>query len=319
MNKPFYIDVTLRDGGHQVNFDWDMSYVEDHFHTVAKIKNLTFIELGYWKQTSKSSKDFYHLNEEILKKLCNIEVECRFSIMVDYHYCSHNLEDYPKKEDFPKLDLIRICSRSQDVNEAVKFAAALKEYTGLKTSLNFFNITNYTEDMIIDAVNKGVRANADFIYFADTHGALDLLKEKEKYKNFLNIIRENGIHPGIHLHDHSGKAYLNYRIGLELGFESFDYSLLGMGKGVGNLKMEYVVDNDVSAYLMDLANKYEELLQMPNGVFGLITSNTSSTDYYSNEARKLGLKPTDLYKYLTEADALTRDVFDPDFLKKKTK
>ena len=55
-----------------------------------------------------------------------------------------------------------------------------------------------------------------------------------------------------HLHDHSGKAYLNYRLLPMIGFGSTDVSLSGMGKGDGNLKLEYAVDPSENPLIFDL-------------------------------------------------------------------
>ena len=61
------------------------------------------------------------------------------------------------------------------------------------------------------ACKTAADSNADFMYFADTHGGLDLGKNLEMFKQFTKIIKEIGMIPGLHLHDHSGKAYFNYR------------------------------------------------------------------------------------------------------------
>ena len=80
-----FIDVTLRDGGHQVKFDWTDDFVDSHIKTIIESPTINFIELGYWKQTAKSTNKFYDLNEKHLRdiserlKLDNFN---RFSIMV---------------------------------------------------------------------------------------------------------------------------------------------------------------------------------------------------------------------------------------------
>jgi len=65
-SKMNFIDVTLRDGGHQVRFDWPDDFVDSHISTVIQSPTINFIELGYWKQTSKSINKFYDLNEKHL-------------------------------------------------------------------------------------------------------------------------------------------------------------------------------------------------------------------------------------------------------------
>ena len=47
------IDVTLRDGGHVREFNWPIKFAQDHYKSLCNIPEIKFIELGYWKQTSK--------------------------------------------------------------------------------------------------------------------------------------------------------------------------------------------------------------------------------------------------------------------------
>ena len=121
------------------------------------------------------------------------------------------------------------------------------------------------------------------------------------------MIKNNGMIPGLHLHDHSGKAYLNYCIGMDLGFGSFDCSLGGMGKGVGNLKMEHIVNPLENLELFDLLNS-EKLLRMPSLIPGLITSALSATDYYAVMSEKLSIKPS-IFAIFTDRSRCTESIF----------
>ena len=64
----------------------------------------------------------------------------------------------------------------------------------------------------------------------------------EMFKQYTKLIKQIGMIPGLHLHDHSGKAYFNYRNLQSAGFDSTDVSLGGLGKGLGNLRLEHVFD-----------------------------------------------------------------------------
>ena len=46
------IDVTLRDGGFVTNFDWPIQFAKDYYNTLSEINSISYIELGYWKQTN---------------------------------------------------------------------------------------------------------------------------------------------------------------------------------------------------------------------------------------------------------------------------
>ena len=229
-----FIDVTLRDGGHQNGFSWPIEFVERYLHSINSFQDIDFVELGYWKQTGKFDGPFYSIDEQLLATVCQMSNK-KLSVMVDYHYCSHDVEDYPSNANFPELGLIRVCLRKEDVGKGCRFAKELKKYTNCELSVNFFNVTNYEEKDLASACDAAAEANADFVYFADTHGGLDLADNLEIFQRFTKVIKETGMIPGLHLHDHSGKAYFNYRNLGNAGFGATDASLRGVGKGLGTV------------------------------------------------------------------------------------
>ena len=48
-----YIDVTLRDGGHQHGFNWPLEFVKRYLESLNLFPEIEFVELGYWKQSDK--------------------------------------------------------------------------------------------------------------------------------------------------------------------------------------------------------------------------------------------------------------------------
>ncbi len=64
------IDVTLRDGGHQVKFDWSDNFVDSHITALINTPSINFIEMGYWKQTAKYNNKFYNLNGKSSTRYC---------------------------------------------------------------------------------------------------------------------------------------------------------------------------------------------------------------------------------------------------------
>ena len=65
-----FIDVTLRDGGHQHGFNWPLEFVKRYLESINSFQEVEFIELGYWKQSGKFDGPFYSLEENLLSKIC---------------------------------------------------------------------------------------------------------------------------------------------------------------------------------------------------------------------------------------------------------
>ena len=308
-----YIDVTLRDGGHQHGFNWPLEFVKRYLESLNLFPEIEFVELGYWKQSDKFDGPFYTMDEKLLSSICKMTKK-KLSIMVDYHYCSHNVEDFPNNLNFKELGLIRVCLRKEDIEEGCRFVKELKKYAKCKLSLNFFNITNYGEDDLAFACKTAVDANADFMYFADTHGGLDLGKNLEMFKRYTKLIKQIGMISGLHLHDHSGKAYFNYRNLENAGFDSTDVSLGGLGKGLGNLRLEHVFDLRGRESILDYLIKDKDLFKMPTGPYGVLTARDSITDHYAVEAENLELLPSQFASRLKGISGFSKDNYDRNIL-----
>lgn len=312
------IDVTLRDGGHQTDFNWSDDFLGKYLPVVSKIEEVDYVELGYWSQTAKSRNRFYNMGPSDLEKFVSMGLTKPASIMLDYHYCSHDFADYISDAFISHVALVRLCSRREDIKEAVRFCRNLIDKVNVKLSLNFFNITNYSKEEIEYCIENGKDAGATFLYFADTHGALDLHRDGNIFSDYADMIKDNEMIPGLHLHDHSGKAYMNYRLGIDLGFQSFDCSVGGMGKGVGNLKMEHVINPLANLDLLDFLEE-ERLLRMPALIPGLVTSALSATDYYAVRAKNLGIKSSVLCNLLKAKSSSERDIFNESILAESQK
>tara|TARA_Y100000991_G_C21948177_1_gene338438 strand:- start:438 stop:1379 length:942 start_codon:yes stop_codon:yes gene_type:complete len=308
-----YIDVTLRDGGHQHGFHWPLGFVERYLTSVESFHEIQFVELGYWKQSGKFDGPFYSIDEDLLLSICKMTKK-NLSIMVDYHYCSHNVEDFPRNVDFRELGLIRVCLRKEDIEEGCKFVSELKKYTNCKLSINFFNITNYKKEELAFACEAATTSKADFMYFADTHGGLDLEKNIEMFKEFTKLIKQIGMIPGLHLHDHSGKAYFNYRNLISAGFDATDVSLGGLGKGLGNLKLEHVFDLRGREHILDHLIIDRDLFHMPLGPYGILTARDSITDHYAVEAERKGLTPSQFISRLEGITGFSKDNYNTQIL-----
>ena len=140
------------------------------------------------------------------------------------------------------------------------------------------------------------------MYFADTHGGLDLGENLNMFKQFTQKIKKIGMIPGLHLHDHSGKAYFNYRNLLNAGFNATDVSLGGLGKGLGNLKLEHVFDLRGREHILDHLVEDKDLFLMPHGPYAILTARDSITDHYAVEAEYQGLSPS---KFVTRLKKIT--------------
>ena len=76
-----------------------MEFVKRYLTSVNSFQEIQFVELGYWKHKGKFDGPFYSIYENLPFSIC-IMTEKKHSIMVDYHYCTHNVEEFPSNKDF---------------------------------------------------------------------------------------------------------------------------------------------------------------------------------------------------------------------------
>ena len=310
------IDVTLRDGGHVREFNWPIKFAQDHYKSLCKIPSIKYIELGYWKQTSKSKNTFYNLNYKKIEKITGKKKRKNVSIMVDYHYCSKNLKDYPKNNQ-REIAMIRICSRKEDIPFALKFGEKLKQYSKLNVSFNIFNSTNYSSSELLKVCKLVAKHKIDYVYFADTHGDMDLEETYQKFRKPLSILRKSGKKIGMHLHDHSGKGYFNYRQLKKYKINKCDSSVRGMGKGFGNLRTEQIIEKKYFNIVGHLIKNYNDLLTMPQNINTLITSKFGISDNYASKAKKINLNIKTFSIICSKISGKDKDNFNDKYFQKK--
>jgi len=303
------IDVTLRDGGHAVNFNWNFSFAKKFYSILSKIPEVKFIELGYWKQTKKSRFPFYNLNYKTVENITGKKKLKNVSIMIDYHYCSKNVFDYPTNQQ-KEIGMIRMTSRKEDIKDALRFAEKLKKHTKINVSFNVFNAVNYSAKELLNTCRLVSKYKMDYVYFADTHGSMDLSKLFKKFHKAINLLKKSGKEVGMHLHDHSGRGYFNFRQLRKYKIFMSDASVRGMGKGFGNLRLEHVINSKHLPKLAEFINKYNTLLTMPPNPYTLITSKYGITDNYAAQAKELNIPMIKFNKFCSNVKGVDRDTFD---------
>ncbi len=309
------IDVTLRDGGFTCDFDWSMEFAQEYYDLVSEL-GVSCMELGYWKQSSKSKNRFFNLNMETVRQITGGKGRKNVCVMIDYHYCSKNLEDYPTNNQ-NEIKMIRMTARKDMINDAFEFAVRLKKHTGLEISFNIFNTTNYTDSELDSALNLVLDSDFEVIGFADTHGHLNLSKDIKRYEQKFRRIKDSNKKTCFHLHNHTGKAYMNYIKCSESPYiDICDTSIRGLGKGAGNLKLEEVLDDGKALLLNQFINKhYDSLFKKTVSPFYMITGRQGITDNYATQAINLNVPMETFIQFCPTIKGLNRDNFDKDLLK----
>lgn len=303
-NKINILDCTLRDGGFTNDFNWKENFVNEYFKLTNKIP-LSYVEVGYWKQKNKSKNKFYNIKEEDLVKFKKKSIH-NLAIINDFHYCSKNIYDYPKKKD-KLLSLIRLTTRLEDLNECIEFINELKNYTKLKVSLNIFNFSNYSISKIESKLKDISMSKIDYLYIADTHGSLDFFNLKVDFKRFILKLNKINQKVGFHFHDNIGTAFSNFIFSKNINFSLFDSTISGIGRGGGNLRTEIIFKNDI---INDFILKFRKDLYIEENIYTLVTGKLSVSNLYAAYAKKKIIDIIEFEKFCKNLKLKDKDNFN---------
>ncbi|RRO07645.1 3-hydroxy-3-methylglutaryl-CoA lyase [Pectobacterium aquaticum] len=229
------IDVTLRDGGYVNSFHFSEDDVQSIVYHLDKAR-VNYIELGYLKGSPFDIKNCgltSDITPDLFKRLRALPKQAKLGVMA--HPKNVDGEDISRLVDVG-LDLIRICITPQNIEQALKLITWSKKQN-LKVCANFVRMSRFRLKEVIDNMRLCEESGADIIYSADSLGNMQPKDVTVLIAGMKALLAKNiGFHP----HDNLGLAGINALTAIKAGAKIIDGSLLGMGKGGGNLRTEVI-------------------------------------------------------------------------------
>lgn len=235
------LDCTLRDGGYYTNWNFDTQMVQD-LVTNLDLAGVDIIELGY-KSPVKGGK-YRKCNDrfiwEVLGHRLPVNAELAFMIdakdfikgsSLDYSL----IDDIIREKDQSPFTVCRLAIKHSEVDNALEIGKIIKD-KGYSLIVNLMGISILSDQEVVD-FGKFADLEPEALYFADSYGNL----KPNDVRRLTSLFREFGIAVGIHTHDNLGLAFANCLVGMSAGADYIDGTLLGMGRGVGNVKTEQLI------------------------------------------------------------------------------
>ena len=324
------LDCTLRDGGYYNKWFFNHNLVKSYLNLMDDL-HVDYVEIGFRKKDiEKKFGDFFSIKDnQILEFTKNKKF--KISIMIDLSDFKKDLKikELFKKQKFTKIDLVRIASDYEDLhflNKIIKQLHAL----GYRVAVNLMKATIYDADQIFKFFNQINSKKVEFFYIADSYGngTPDFIK-KIKLKFIKEGFDLNKL--GFHAHDNIDTALKNALTAKKCKFGIVDTSVMGMGRGAGNLKLEEYLkyENDFlnKKKLQNfILNKFKPLKKEfrwgSNKFYKFAAKNFIHPTYIQRllEDKKFNLKQINyILNFLKKEKASKYDlnVFDKFFYKKK--
>lgn len=239
------LDVTLRDGGCVNNFNFGQSYMEKIL-SAQETAGVDIIELGYLdeKKGSSSGRTQY-INERVIPEciLKHKKPGVQYVAMMDYgKFNVHNL--HPRNPE--GIDGIRVAFHKRNCAEIIALGRKIME-KGYCFYIQPMVTLRYSDAELlelIDLVNREL-PDASGFYIVDTFGEM----RPNDMSRVLNLVDHHLISTmplGFHSHNNLQLSYSNAMAILQFPTTReliLDCSIMGMGKGAGNLNTEILLEH----------------------------------------------------------------------------
>jgi len=320
MKSSVLLDCTFRDGGYYNNWKFEENLVRKYISAIS-LTGVDVVEIGFrFLKKSDEYGKFAYCDDCYIDKL-NIPKEISVAVMInanEYIEYENSFGDAIKyafiSKEESRIDIVRIATNISDIYMCKLFAKRLKTL-GYKVFLNLMKIdTIEHSNLLLHIQNIETWKCVDTLYFADSFGSMNI----KSIQNIVNTIKSKWTGEiGIHAHDNKGHALINTLSSFEYGVNYLDATILGMGRGAGNTKMENLLvemkDKGIDKYNPDaiflLALKEFACLQ-EHYKWG------SSTYYYLSAVH--GIHPTYVQEMLSDDRYETSQILSAiNFLKNK--
>lgn len=245
MNSFKVLDVTLRDGGCVNNFNFGQTYMEKILEA-QEASGVDFIEMGYIDEKNGSvSGRTQYINESVIKEciLKNKKPGTTYVAMMDYGKFDVD-KLAPRSED--GIDGIRMAFHKKNRLDMIPLGRKIIE-KGYQFYIQPMITLRYSDSELLELIELVNRElpDASGFYIVDSFGEM----RPNDMSRVLNLVDHNLIPSmtlGFHSHNNLQMSYSNACALLQFPTNRdlmLDSSIMGMGKGAGNLNTELLLEH----------------------------------------------------------------------------
>jgi 4-hydroxy 2-oxovalerate aldolase len=286
------LDCTLRDGGYYNDWDYTPELIRRYVSAMHEAR-VPVVELGF--RTAEGGRYLGPTGYTTDRYLATLDLPSGplYGVMMNAKEMvatgrSDEVVDHlfgPASESV--VGLARIASNFSEVPALRPGIERLHEL-GYRVGLNLMQIASRTEDEVRSFAKMAREWGVEIAYFADSFGGMT----PPDIARVVRILVDEFAGPvGCHTHDNMSLAFANTISAIEAGATWVDATVLGMGRGPGNARTEYVAYELARRGLADVDGG--ELLPLVTGDFAELQRQFGwgSNIYYFLSAAK-GIHPT---------------------------
>ena len=245
MNRLKVLDVTLRDGGCVNNFNFGTAYMNKILHSLEAAQ-VDIIEVGYIDEKKGSIKGrTQYLSEKCIETSLNLEKKQDISYVAMIDYGKFDIDNLQNR-NVSGIDGIRLAFHKKNRFEAIDLGKKIIE-KGYDFYVQPMITLRYSDAELLELiqyVNDNI-PTANAFYIVDSFGEMrpnDMCRIMNLVDHNLNL----DISIGFHSHNNLQLSYSNAISLLQFATNReviIDSSIMGMGKGAGNLNTELLLEH----------------------------------------------------------------------------
>lgn len=304
------LDCTLRDGGYYNKWDFPHDVVQNYLSSMSAA-GIDVVEIGMRSLFNKGFKGAYAYSTEGFLSSLNIPSEIKIAVMINASELAvdesenRNLQLlFPVKCSDSFVDIVRVACHFHEFESSLPISNWLSEQ-GYKVCFNIMQISDRSDEEIINIAEIASKYPIDVLYFADSTGSM----QPEHVEKTISLLRRYWTRDlGIHAHDNMGLALQNTLRALDAGVIWLDSTVTGMGRGPGNVRTEELIietsiKKNLSVNLVPLMSLIRCYFQPLKNQCGW-----GSNPYYYLSG-KYGIHPTYIQEMLNDSRYNEEDIF----------
>ena len=245
MNSIKVLDVTLRDGGCVNNFNFGQIYMEKIL-AAQEASGVDVIEMGYIDENKGSTSGrTQYLNEQVISECILKQKKQGVTYVAMMDYGKFNVDNL-KNRTKDSIDGIRVAFHKKNMRDFIPIGRKIIE-KGYMLFIQPMITLRYTDAELIEFIElvNTELPDASGFYIVDSFGEM----RPNDMSRVLNLVDHNLIPSmtlGFHSHNNLQMSYSNACALLQFPTNRnlmLDSSIMGMGKGAGNLNTELLLEH----------------------------------------------------------------------------
>lgn len=230
------LDCTFRDGGYYTDWDFNASIVETYLRGLNNLP-VDYIELGYRSLPTKEYQGKFGYTPVYLLQQIRVLSNKKLAVMLN--------EKSTLPPDLAELtepirglvDMVRLAVAPKNLERAIVLAKSVKEQ-GFEVGFNIMYMSKWDEYPGFYEKLSSLNGVVDIMNMVDSFGGI-MPNEVDAIVKKLQQILTCKI--GFHGHNNLQMALINSLTAIDAGADSVDCTILGMGRGAGNLNTELLL------------------------------------------------------------------------------